>query len=106
MERTVTIGKETYILKPYGVPEWRKIGKAAFKGRELDTIEYALQSVFYSLSAWSLKDAEDKPLPLTWENYEKYMSPAHIQEMVLIAEAVNGLTEEEKNLSSGQSASL
>ncbi len=106
MERTVTIGKETYTLRTYGIPEWRKVGKAAWKGRDLDTVEYAIQNVFYSLSTWTLKDAEGKPLPLTFENYEKFMPPAHIQEMVLIAEAVNGLTEEEKNSLSGQSATV
>ena len=105
MDKTVTIGKETYTLKAYGVAEWRKLGKAAWKGKELDTVEYAIQSVFYSLSEWSLKDG-DKPLPITMDNYEKFMPPAHIQELVLVAEAVNGLTEEEKNSLAGQSASL
>jgi len=103
MEKIVTIGDKQYTLRPYGIEAWRKIGKAAWKGKELDTIEYALVNVFYSISAWNLKDG-DKDLPVTWENFERFVPPAHVQEMVLIAEAVNGLTEEEKNVLPGQSA--
>ena len=43
------------------------------------------------------KDEKGEPIPVSWDNLEKYVLPAHIRELTPHAEEVNGLTEAEKN---------
>ena len=106
MEKTVNIGNKSYTLRTYGIPEWRAVMKAGVNGKDIDFTEYSLYSVFHSLKEWNLKDEKGEPIKLDWDNYIKYMSPAHIKTLTPIAEEVNDLTEEEKNALSGLSVKV
>jgi hypothetical protein len=93
-----------FILRPYKHWARREIKNESFKGDEFLRGNFQDGVVFYSLASWDLQDEKGNFLKLDKKNFDEFFPDQCMDDLYAAALELNKLPEDEKNASSGQSA--